>query len=318
MKAVTYQTYGPPDVLNLVDLPKPTPAAGELLIRVRATSVTSGDARMRAFDIPGPFRIPARFMLGYPTPKSPVLGYDFAGEVEAIGSGVTRFKPGDRVYGGAFGSYVEYRTIAQTGAVVHLPAGLSFEEAASLPFGALTAMYFVQKGTIGPDQSMLVIGASGCVGAYSTQLATHLGASVTAVCSGGNADFARAQGADKVIDYTKGDYTRTGLYDAVMDSVGAIDFNRAKPLIKRGGVFLNVVMGTADLLAAMNPFKDGRRLVTGSFDTTQAMLLALNDLIVEGAFRPIIDRKYPIERIRDAHAYVDSKRKRGSVVVTVS
>ena len=120
MKAVTYQTYGPPDVLNLVDLPKPTPDTGELLIRVRATSVTSGDARMRAFDIPTPFRIPARFMLGYPSPKSPVLGYDFAGEVESIGSGVTRFKPGDRVYGGAFGSYVEYRTIAQTGAVVHM------------------------------------------------------------------------------------------------------------------------------------------------------------------------------------------------------
>jgi NADPH:quinone reductase-like Zn-dependent oxidoreductase len=317
MKAVTYQTYGAPDVLNLVDMPKPQPAAGELLIRVHATSVTTGDVRMRAFDIPGPFRIPARFMLGYPTPKSPVLGYDFAGEVEAVGNGVTRFKVGDRVYGGASGSYVEYRTIAETGPVAPMPEGISFEQAASLPFGALTAMYFVQKAKIGPDQSVLVIGASGCVGAYSTQLATHLGASVTAVCSARNADFARAQGAEHVIDYTAEDYGKTGPYDVVMDAVGATDFGRAKHLIRRGGAFLNIVLGTADLLAALNPFKDGRRFVSGTFSTTQAMLLALNDLIAEGAFRPLIDRSYPLEQIRDAHAYVDTKRKRGSVVVTV-
>jgi NADPH:quinone reductase-like Zn-dependent oxidoreductase len=317
MKAVTYQTYGAPDVLNLVEMDKPTPAANEILVRVRATSVTSGDARMRAFDIPPLFRFLARFAMGYPTPKNPVLGYDFAGEVEAVGDRVTRFKPGDRVYGGAFGSYVEYRAIAETGAVARIPEGLSFEEAAALPFGATTAMYFVKGGRIGPGQSVLVIGASGCVGAYTTQLATHLGASVTAVCSGRNADFVRAQGAEHVVDYTRESYAGSGPYDAVMDAVGAIDFNRAKPLVRRGGAFLNVVMGGADLLALLNPFKDGRRLVTGSFDTTQAMLLALNDLVAEGAFRPIIDRTYTLEQIREAHAYVDTKRKRGSVVVTV-
>lgn len=317
MKAVTYHSYGAPDVLNLVDLPKPTPAAGEILVRIRATTVNSGDVRMRAFDVPGLFRFPARFMLGWPTPKSPVLGIDFAGEVEAVGSGVTKFKPGDRVYGTTSGSYVEYCTIAETGTVVHIPNGMSFEDIVAIPFGALTALYFLKGGKVGPGQSMLIIGASGSVGAYSTQLATHLGADVTAVCSGRNADFVRAQGAERVIDYTSGDYTKTGPYDVVMDAVGATDFNKAKPLLKRGGVFLNVVLDTPDLLALLNPFKDGRRLVTGTFDTTQAMLLALNDLIAEGAFRPAIDRSYPLEQIRDAHAYVDTKRKRGSVVVTV-
>ncbi|MBN9347767.1 MAG: NAD(P)-dependent alcohol dehydrogenase [Devosia sp.] len=317
MKAVTYQTYGGPEVLNLVELPKPQPAAGEILVRVHATSVTTGDVRMRAYDLPAPFRFLGRFMLGWPTPRSPVLGYDFAGEVEAVGSGVSKFRPGDRVYGGALGSYAEYRTIAETGAVAKMPDGLSFEQAASLTFGALTAVYFVKAGKVGPDQSLLVIGASGCVGAYTTQLATHLGASVTAVCSGRNADFARAQGAERVIDYTSEDYSTSGPYDAVMDAVGASSFAPLKPLIKRGGVYLNVVLGSADLLALLNPFKDGRRIVTGSFDTTQARLLALNDLIDAGAFRPVIDRSYPIEQIRDAHAYVDTKRKRGSVVVTV-
>lgn len=316
MKAVTYQTYGEPDVLNLVDLAKPTAGPCEILVRIRATTVNSGDVRMRAFDIPGPFKIPARFMLGWPTPKSPVLGIDFAGEVEAIGDSVTKFKLGDRVYGTTDGSYVEYCTIKETGTVVPIPAELSFEDIVSIPFGALTALYFLRAGKVGSGQSMLIIGASGSVGAYSTQLATHLGASVTGVASGRNAEFVREQGAEHVIDYTAEDYSKTGPYDVVMDAVGATDFNRVMHLIKRGGVFLNVVLDMPDLFAALKPFK-GRRFVTGTFTTTQAMLLGLNDLIADGAFRPTIDRIYPIEQIRDAHAYVDTKRKRGAVVVTV-
>jgi NADPH:quinone reductase-like Zn-dependent oxidoreductase len=316
MKAVTYQTYGKPDVLNLVDLAKPVPGPGEILVRIRATTVNSGDVRVRAFDIPGPFKIPARFILGWPAPKSPVLGVDFAGEVEAVGDGVSKFKVGDRVHGATDGSYVEYCTIKETGAVVPIQAGLSFEDIVSIPFGALTALHFLRAGKVGPGQSMLIIGASGSVGAYSTQLATHLGASVTGVASGRNAEFVREQGAEHVIDYTTEDYSKTGPYDVVMDAVGATDFNRVMPLIKRGGVFLNVVLDMPDLFAAMNPFK-GRRFVTGTFTTTQAMLLGLNDLIADGVFRPTIDRTYPIEQIRDAHAYVDTKRKRGAVVVTV-
>ncbi|MEO6013873.1 MAG: NAD(P)-dependent alcohol dehydrogenase [Devosia sp.] len=317
MKAAIYDTYGGPEVLRLTDLPKPEPKPGELLIRVRASSVTSGDARLRAFDIPGPFKIPARFMLGWPAPKNQILGYEFAGEVEAIGTGVTRFKPGDRVYGGGDKCYAEYITIAETGAVAKIPQGLSDNDAASLTFGVTTAMYFLRGAKITPGQSLLIIGASGCVGAYSLQLAKHLGAVVTAVCSGRNAELVRALGADRIIDYTSEDYLRSGPFDAVMDTVGAIDFNRAKPLLKRGGAFLNVVMSGADILAMLSPFKDGRRIVTGSFNPTQAMMLAINDLIADDAIAPVIDRTYPLEQISEAHAYVDTKRKRGSVVVAI-
>ncbi len=317
MRAVTYSRYGGPEVLEITSQPKPTPKAGEVLVRIRATSVTSGDVRMRAFDVPAPFRIPARFMLGWPVPKAPILGYEFAGEIEAIGSGVTLFKPGDRVYGGAFGSYAEYATVAETGPVAPIPRDLTFSDAVSLPFGMTTAMYFLNGGKVARGQHLLVIGASGCVGAYTIQLAKHMGAVVTAVCSGRNAELVQALGADQVIDYTTEDYSRTGPYDAVMDAVGSSDFGKLKPLIKRGGVFLNVVMGTADLLALLSPFKGGRRIVTGTFDTTQAMLLAINDLVDAEAIVPVIDRSYTLDQIRDAHAYVDTKRKRGVVVVTV-
>jgi NADPH:quinone reductase-like Zn-dependent oxidoreductase len=317
MKAVTYFRYGGPEVLELSELPKPAPKPGELLVRVRATSVTSGDCRMRAFDIPGPFKIPARWMLGWPAPKTPVLGYEFAGEVEAVGAGVTKFKPGDRVYGCAFRSYAEYITVAETESVAPIPRGLTFTDAVSLPFGLTTAMYFLNGGKVRAGQSLLVIGASGCVGAYTIQLAKHMGMVVTAVTSGRNAELVTALGADRVIDYTSEDYTRSGSYDAVMDAVGASSFNAAKAIIKRGGVFLNVVMETSDLLALLNPFKNGKRIVTGSFDTTQAMLLAINDLVEADAVTPVIDRSYSLDQIREAHAYVDTKRKRGTVVVTV-
>lgn len=234
-----------------------------------------------------------------------------------MGDGVSRFKIGDRVYGAASGSYAEYITVAEAGAVAPIEKCLSFDEAASIGFGVTTAMYFLNSGKVGPGQSILIIGASGCVGTYSIQLAKHLGATVTAVCSGRNAELVRSLGADKVIDYTTEDYARSGPYDAVMDAVGATSFAKVKPLLKPGGVFLNVVMGTADLLAILSPFKGGRRIVTGTFDTTQAMLLAINDLVAAEAIAPVIDRTYPLEQIRDAHAYVDTKRKRGAVVVTV-
>lgn len=317
MKAVIYDTYGPPEVLRQAELPKPVPASDEILVRIRATSVTSGDIRMRTYDIPAPFRVPARFMLGWPKPKDPLLGYEFAGEVEAVGGGVTRYRIGDRVYGAASGCYCEYRTIAEAGAVAPMPEGLTFADAASLPFGVTTAMYFLQSAKLSPGQSIMIIGASGCVGAYSIQLAKHMGATVTAVCSARNAELVTSLGADRVIDYATTDYLKSGSYDAVMDCVGAIDFPRALPAIKRGGVFLNVVMGMADLRAILWPFKQGRRIVSGSFNTTGAMLLALNDLVANDAIVPVIDRSYTLDQIQEAHAYVDTKRKRGAVVVTV-
>jgi NADPH:quinone reductase-like Zn-dependent oxidoreductase len=317
MRAVTHFRYGGPEVLELSDVPKPAPTPGQILVRVRATAVTSGDARIRAFDIPGPFRIPARWMLGWPQPKEPRLGYEFAGEVEAVGPGVTRFTIGDRVYGNLTGSYAEYIAIADTGPVARIPSDLTFADAVALPFGVTTAMHFLKQGKLASGQSLMIIGASGCVGAYTIQLAKYMGCTVTAVCSGRNAELVTGLGADRVIDYTKEDYLKSGAYDAVMDAVGATDFNKAKSSIKRGGVFLNVVLSGIDLLALLNPFKDGRRLVTGTFDVTQAMLMSINDLVEADAVAPVIDRSYTLEQIRDAHAYVDTKRKRGVVVVTV-
>jgi NADPH:quinone reductase-like Zn-dependent oxidoreductase len=317
MKAATFSAYGGPEVLSLADLPKPEAGPGQLLVRVHATEVTSGDARIRAFNVPAPFRIPARFMLGWPAPKSPILGHVFAGEVERVGEGVTGFKPGDRVYGTADGTNAEYRAIAATGPVAPMPDGMSYTDAAALPFGLTTAMHFLTAARLAAGQSILIIGASGCVGVYSVQLAKHMGATVTAVCSGANTELVHSLGAHRVIDYTRDNYLASGPFDVVMDTVGAIDFNRARPLLKRGGVFLNVVMGTSDLLALLSPFKGGRRIVTGSFDISRKMLDEMTALITTGAVRPVIDRTYPLEEIRAAHAYVDSKRKRGAVILAL-
>ncbi len=318
MRAVTYAAYGAPDVLELVELPKPTPKAGEVLVRIRATSVTSGDARMRAFDIPTPVRIPARLVLGWSKPKNPVLGFELAGDVEAIGDGVTRFKPGDRVYGcKVYGNHAEYRVMAETDAIVKMPDDLDYAQAASLPFGALTALHFLRKGKLSAGKSLLIVGASGCVGAYGIQVAKHLGAIVTAVCSGANADFVRALGADRVIDYTKEDYLASGSYDAILETVGAKSFKDVKGVLERGGYFLNVVMNTPDVLALLSPFKDGRHIVGGTYDTTQDDLVELNRLVSAGAIAPVIDSRYTLEAIREAHARVDTKRKRGAVIVMV-
>ena len=318
MKAVLYDEYGGPDVLRLADIPKPTPKPNEILVRIRATSVTSGDARMRAFDVPAPFRIPGRLALGWSRPRNPLLGYDFAGEIEAVGAAVTRFSPGDRVYGGATGgSYAEYRTIAETGAVVALPEGLDFAEAAALPFGALTAMHFLGAAKLRAGQSICIIGASGSVGLYAVQLARHLGAEVTAVCSAANAELVRSFGAARVIDYTTENVLAAGRFDMVLETVGSLTFRETLPLLKPRGSFIGIVMSTADIFAALSPFKHGHRLIGGTFTATQADLIELSGLVATGAIRPVIDRIYRLDEIRDAHAYVDSKRKRGAVVITV-
>lgn len=272
---------------------------------------------MRAYDIPAPFRIPARFALGWPAPKNKLLGMEFAGQVEAVGEGATSYKAGDRVYGIEGGCYCEYRISKETGAVAHIPDGLGFAEAASLPFGTTTAMHFLQAAGLTSGQSILIIGASGCVGVYSVQLAKHMGAVVTAVCSARNAELVTSLGADRVIDYATTDYLASGGYDVVMDCVGATTFRGALRSLKRGGVFLNIVLGMSDLLSVMSPFKSGRKIVSGSFNVTRATMLALNDLVANDAFAPVIDRSYTLDQIQQAHAYADTKRKRGSVVVTV-
>jgi len=321
MQAAVYESYGSPDVVQIRDWPKPVPGADEILIKIHQTSVTSGDARMRSFDIPALFRIPGRFMLGWPRPKKPVLGYEYAGIVEAVGGNVTSFKPGDAVFGAHVGgAHAEYIAVPTTSAIVHKPESLSFDDAAALPFGANTALCFLRKAGVKPGQHVLIIGASGAVGSYAVQLARHMGAEVTAVCSGANRDFVHALGATDVIDYTTTDIRRLGhTFDVVFETVGSMNFREALPLIAPGGTFIAAVLAPADIWPMLfSPARKGRRIIGEEAKDSAANLRELGDLAASGAIRPVIDSRYALADIRAAHARVDSKRKRGVVIVNVS
>lgn len=303
MKAAVYERYGAPDVVHLAEIPRPSPKPGEVLIHVRAATVAAGDWRLRR---PSPFL--ARLFNGLFRPKRvQVLGFELAGEVEAIGSGVTRFKVGDSVFaftGFGFGAHAEYRCLAEAGQkpqwdglLAHKPANLSFEEAAAVPVGALTAQFFLRKSGLTKGQSVLVYGASGSVGTYAIQLARALGAEVTGVCSTANLDLVRGLGADQVIDYSKEDLSAKGRrYDVVFDAVGLLDGSKAKSILEKGGK-LESVRGTAKLEA-------------GDLDK-------LKELIEAGRVRPLIDRRFPLEDIVKAHEYVEAGHKKGNVVITM-
>lgn len=321
MKAAVYDAYGPPDVVEIREIAKPVPKSNEILVKVRATSVTSGDARMRAFDIPPLFKIPGRFMLGWPKPKKPVLGFEFAGTIEAIGTAVTKFKLGDEVFGGHVGgAHAEYNCVPENGTIALKPANLSFEEAAAVPFGANTAMTFLRKAGVGPGKRVLIIGASGCVGSYAVQLARHMGAAVTGVCRGTNADLVLSLGATKVIDYTTQDVRGLGqTFDVVFETVGSMIFAEALPLVAPGGTFIAAVLAPADMWPMLwPPARKGRRIIGKEAKDNAENMRELAGLLASGAIKPVIDSTYSFAQIRDAHARVDSKRKRGTVVVTIS
>jgi NADPH:quinone reductase-like Zn-dependent oxidoreductase len=302
MKAAVYNRYGPPEVLQLREVPRPVPRDNELLIQVRATTVAAGDWRMRKAD-----PVAARLFNGLLRPKRvTVLGFELAGEVEAVGRRVQRYTEGDRVYafaGFRFGGYAEYACIAEEGSlkggiVAMKPASLSYEQAAAVPVGGLTALWFLKKGAIRSGQKVLVYGASGSVGTYAVQLARYLGADVTGVCSTANLDMVRSLGADTVIDYTREDFTKTGrTYDLVFDAVGRTSRSQCKNLLGKDGIFLST---------------------NGSTSEDVGDLDVLRDLIEAGEIRPVIDRCYPLEQIVEAHRYVESGHKKGNVVITVA
>jgi NADPH:quinone reductase-like Zn-dependent oxidoreductase len=267
MKAATYATYGAPDVVNLVERPKPVPADNEIVVRVNATLVTSGDARMRAFDLPELFKLPGRFMLGWPTPRKPVLGYSYAGTVDSVGKSVTTFAPGDEVLGGHVGgAHAEYNCVPASSAIVAKPASLPFDAAATLAFGPNTALRFLRKAGVGPGTRLLVIGASGSVGAYAVQLAHHMGAEVTAVCSAANAELVTALGATDVIDYRTTDIRKiAGRFDVVFETIGSMAFKDVLPLLSPRGVFATAVMAPSDIWPMLwAPARKGRRIVGGA------------------------------------------------------
>jgi NADPH:quinone reductase-like Zn-dependent oxidoreductase len=321
MKAMVYERYGSPDVLEMRDVPKPVPKDDEILVRVRATTVTSGDWRVRSLELPAGFGPLGRLMFGIRKPRQPILGVEFAGMVEAVGKSVTRFRAGDAVFGidgMRMGCHAEFKCIRETGAVVGKPEGLGFEEAACLPFGGTTALDFLRRGRVKAGEKVLVNGASGAVGTAAVQLARHLGAEVTAVCSGENADLVKSLGAESVIDYKREDFTRNGrTYDVIMDTAGTAPFSRCKGSLREGGRLLIVLGGLPSLLAV--PWRNltsGRKVVAGPAGERAEDVGLLGELAASGRFRPVIERHFAFEELAEAHRHVDRGRKKGNVVVT--
>jgi len=323
MRAAVYRRFGGPDVVRVEERAKPTPRRGEMLVQVRAGTVSAADHRARAKKVPNGLKLLSSMALGFITPRFPVLGMDIAGVVEAVGPGVTLFNPGDEVIamlGARFGGHAEYVTVPQDGAVARKPANLTFEEAAALVFGGITAQAFLGRSGLGPGTSVLVNGASGAVGTAAVQLAHGAGARVTAVCSGGNAALVRSLGATRVIDYTREDFTETTeKYDVVMDCVGNAPFRQLRPLIKPGGALLSVVADlTAVLMAHMRSRRTGLRIAAGNVPFIAADLGHITALAETGQLRPVVDRSFNLSNIAEAHRYVGTGRKRGSVIVQVT
>jgi NADPH:quinone reductase-like Zn-dependent oxidoreductase len=329
MKAIVYTEYGSPDVLHLKEVAKPAPRENEVLIRVHATPVGFGDllARKfksvtpRQFNMPFFFWLPARLAFGLNKPKKNILGSEFAGEVEAVGKAVTRFKPGDQVFGftANLGAYAEYICLPEEG-VAARPANLNFAEAAAVPYGALTALYFLKKANLQSGQKVLIVGASGGVGTAAVQLAKHFGAEVTGVCSTAKLEFVKALGADVVIDYTREDFTRNGqIYDVIFDTVGKSSVLRSNRSLKENGYYLFATFGLPTL--ALMPWlslRSKQKAVVGLVEAKCEALNFIKELIEAGEFKAVIDRCYPMDQMADAHRYVETGRKKGSVVITLT
>ena len=328
MKAIVCTKYGSPDVLQLKEVEKPTPKDNEVLVKVYATTVTATDCEMRRFNkFPLWLWLPVRIAIGITGPRKKILGHELSGEIESVGKDVKLFKEGDQVFaatGHSYGAHAEYVCLPEDGVLAIKPVSMTYEEAAAVPVGGLTALHFLRKGNIQSGQKVLVYGASGSNGTFAVQLAKYFGAEVTGVCSPTNLELVKSLGAKKVIDYTREDFAKTGLtYDIIFDAVAKSSFSRCKSSLKLGGIYLTTIPSLGVMLQMLWTSKFGQKkaiFAASGFAPSSDMannLIFLKELIEAGKIKPVIDRRYPLEQIAEAHRYVEGGHKKGNVVISL-
>jgi len=322
MKAIVCTKYGPPEVLQLKEVEKPTPKDNEVLIKIFATTVTSGDMRMRSFKVPPLPWLPMRIIMGFRGPRKKIFGTDLAGEIESVGKDVKLFKKGDQIFGstGGFGAHAEYVCLSEEEVLAIKPTNMTYEDAAAVFFAGHTALHFLRKGNIQSGQKVLIYGASGAVGTFAVQLARYFGAEVIGVCSTTNLEMVKSLGADKVIDYTKKDFTKSGeTYDIIFDTVGKSPFSGCVKSLKKKGFYLRAVHMTLSPIVRglWTSMTSSKKVIGGVATEHKEDLIFLKELIEAGKIKPVIDRRYLLEQIAEAHGYVEKGHKRGNVVITL-
>jgi len=323
MKAIVWTEYGPPDVLRLKEVEKPTPKEDEVLIRIYATTVTAGDCEARSLKFPYFLSLPMRIYTGVRKPERiTILGQELAGEIESVGKDVKLFKKGDQVFGTTgfgFGAYAEYKCLPEEGALAIKPANMTYEEAAAVPLGGLEALHFLRQGNIQSGQKVLINGAGGSIGTFAIQLAKYFGAEVTGVDSTGKLDMLRSIGADQVVDYTQEDFTKSGqTYDVIFDVVGKTLFSGSIRSLKQNGRYLLANPGLSQMVRGKwTSMTSSKKVIFGAADQKTEDLIFLKELIEAGKIKSVIDRRFPLEQMAEAHRYVEKGGKKGNVVITV-
>ncbi len=322
MKAIIWTKYGPPDVLKLGEVEKPVPKDNEVLIRIYATTVTAGDCEIRSSKFPILFWLLMRIWLGPIRPRKKILGTELAGEIESVGKDVKQFKKGDQVFGSAglgFGAYAEYKCLPEEGMVALKPASMTFEEAAAVPFGGRDALHFLRKANIQSGQKVLINGAGGSIGTFAVQLARYFGAEVIVVDSTEKLDMLHSIGADRVIDYTKEDFTKSGqVYDVIFDVVGKSSFSGSIKSLKKKGFYLLANPGPLQMIrGTWTSIRSSKKVIFEAASQKTEDLIFLKKLIEAGKIKSVIDRHYPLEQMVEAHRYVETGQKKGNVVITV-